>query len=141
MRHLNMSIRSASLIAVLAAASVLAAARVTEAQPQDVVFNPETIVGDRDSYERIKTQLQVANTIVMDYLRDSTKAVEQGHRLGYANFEIWYRQFRSKKEDATGEVLKTVMENVLTRGLELVFPEDIPFVEALKAVAERGYAL
>lgn len=141
MTHLNISsMRSAWLIAILVAGGVLGPARVTAAQPV-VVFDPEVIVADRDSYERTKTQLQVANTIVMDYLRDSTKAVEQGHRLGLANFEVWYRRFQSRKEDATGEVMKVVMKNVLTRGLEIVFPESTPFIEALKAVAEQGYEL
>jgi hypothetical protein len=141
MRHINTSsARSALLIAILGAAGVLADPVVTHAAPpQDLVFKPETIVGDRNHYEKIKTQLQIANTIVMDYLRDSTKAVEQGHRLALANFEVWYRHFQSRKEDATREIMEVVMKNVLTRGLEIVFPEGTPFIEALKFVAEKGY--
>lgn len=144
MHHINMSsVRSALLVAILGAAGVLADPVVTHAAapPQDVVFNPEVIVGSRDHYEKIKTQLQIANTIVMDYLRDSTKAVEEGHRLGLANFEQWYRRFQSRKEDATAAIMKVVMEHVLSHGLELVFPEATPFIEALKVVAKKGYDL
>lgn len=108
---------------------------------QELVFNPEVIVGSPDHYEKVKMQLQVANVIVMDYLRDGTKAVESGHRVGLANFESWYRSFRSNKEDATEEMAKKILKNVLTRGLEIVFPEDTPFIEALKVVAEKGYDL
>ncbi len=144
MTHVNTSFaRSALLLAVVAAAGVLAETGVTRAAspPQDLVFKTEVIVGDRDHYEKIKTQLQVANGIVMDYLRDSTKAVEEGHRLGYANFEVWYRRFQSRNENATTEIMKVVMKNVLTRGLEIAFPEATPFIEALKFVATKGYDL
>ena len=77
----------------------------------------------------------------MDYLRDSTKAVEEGHRLGYTNFEAWYRRFQSRKEDATGEIMKLVLKSVLSKGLELAVPEATPFVEALMAAAESGFEL
>ena len=141
MNHVNMSsARSAWLIAMFVAAGAVGGARPAEAQPV-VVFEPEIIVSDPAAHERIRTHLQIANTIVMDYLRDATKAVEQGHRLGFANFEVWYRRFQSRKESATSEVMKVVMKNVLVRGLEIVFPEATPFIEALKFAAEKGYNL
>ena len=142
MRHLNMSsLRSICLAGMFAGSGLLASAPAAQAQPRVVVFDPEVIVADRASYERVKTQLQVANTIVMDYLKDSTKAIEQGHRLGYANFEVWYRQFRSRKEDATVEIMKVVLKHVLTKGLDIVFADGAPFTETIAMVAEHAYDL
>lgn len=69
------------------------------------------------------------------------QAVQQGHKLGFAAFESWFRGYsKSKeKEKATAEMMARVFGYVLKYGLDVVFPEEGVLFELLKHISEDAY--
>jgi hypothetical protein len=86
----------------------------------------------------LQTQFRLADTRIMDYLRDSTLAMQQGHRNGFQYFAVWYRNREKAKETSTEEIAKSIAKEMFSKGLELIFPESTPFVEAVKFIAKNS---
>lgn len=105
-------------------------------QPGTVTFKtPDVITADTARMNALRTQLRLADTRIMDYLRQSMLAVQQGHRNGLQHFAVWYRNREEARKTSTEEIAKAIVKEALGKGLELIFPESTPFVEALKFVA------
>ena len=69
------------------------------------------------------------------------QTVQQGHREGYANFRVWYRQWEKAKEESSTELAKKICGFLLEKGIAIIFPEEEVFITVLKAVATKGYGL
>jgi hypothetical protein len=108
---------------------------------QEIVFKPEIISASPEHLERIETQLKLADTKVMDYMLQGMKAVEEGHRLGFQHFDVWYRSYSNRKKGASTELVKSIMGHLLSYGLKVIFPESTPFIEGLRAVTQSAYAV
>src|SRR5215510_11738294 len=62
---------------------------------------PEVITSNPDRMSAMRTQLRLADTRIMDYIRQSTLAVQQGHRNGLQYFAVWYRKREDAKKSST----------------------------------------
>jgi hypothetical protein len=104
----------------------------------EVDMKGETIVASKANLEKMATQLRVADTRIMDYVRDSMKAIEAGHRTGFQHFAVWYRNYEHAKETSTAEVMAGIIKEMVGKAIELAFPETTPFVEAFKFTAKQS---
>jgi len=131
-----MNLKTAGLTLVVAFALLAPAAGM---QKGTVTFkDPDVITADSARMSALRTQLRLADTRIMDYLRQSTLAVQQGHRNGMQYFAVWYRKREEAKKTSTDEIAKALVKEVLTKGLELAFPESTPFVEAIKFIGKSS---
>ena len=98
----------------------------------------EVIEVDRNSdrMKAMRTQLRLADTRIMDFMRDSMMAVQQGHRTGFQHFAVWFRKYHAAQQQSSGEIAKMIAKAVLTKGLAFLFPEATPFIEVMKAIAD-----
>lgn len=98
----------------------------------------DIVVADPDRMRALQTQFRLADTRIMDYMRQSMIATQQGHRNGLQHFAVWFRNREKAKESSTEEIAKGIIKELLTKGLELAFPEATPFVEAMKFIAKNS---
>src|SRR5688500_1973208 len=130
----------ASLLTIVIALGVLqdfdgtAAQRRRRDPPGVKTFDEgEIITSDPNSMRNLQTQFRLADTRIMDYMRESTAAIQQGHRLAAQHFAVWFRKYENAKQNASAEMAKAIMKQVLTRTLQIVFPEAAPFIEVVKS--------
>jgi hypothetical protein len=98
----------------------------------------DIITSDPDRMRALQTQFRLADTRIMDYLRDSTLAIQQGHRNGFQHFAVWFRNREHAKESSSEKIAKSIAKELFSKGLELIFPESTPFVEAVKFIAKNS---
>ena len=134
-----MRLNIAVVTAVVAAGMIGSLHAQRRDQPGTVTFKtPDVITADSTRMTALRTQLRLADTRIMDYMRQSMLAVQQGHRNGFQNFAVWYRNREEAKKTSSEEIAKAVVKEVLGKGLELIFPESTPFVEAIKFVGKTS---
>jgi len=102
---------------------------------------PEILTADSTRMNVLRTQLRLADTRIMNYMQQSMASVQQGHRNGLQYFAVWYRKRKTAEETSTVEIAKAIVKEALGKGLELIFPESTPFVEAIKFTGKTSMAV
>jgi hypothetical protein len=128
-------------LAVAVVAETHTGAQSSRKKRGEVDMKGETIVASKANLEKMATQLRVADTRIMDYVRDSMKAIEAGHRTGFQHFAVWYRNYEHAKETATAEVMAGIIKELVGKAIELAFPETTPFIESFKFTAKQSMDL
>jgi hypothetical protein len=112
---------------------------------EEITFTPEpedTIVVDRrglaDRLDRLEAKLRDADAAVMDYLRDSSGAVQQGHARGLDEFKVWFRRWQNAREASSTALVEGIVKALFSSSLDFVFPEASAFVKTLKKLSEQA---
>lgn len=134
---MNQSIMTVLLLILLAPA-VLA----LPPEGEEIVMEEDLLVSDRESYEAVTAQLQVAENSVMDYLRESTTFIQQGYLHGFATFRVWFRQYHHDSEQPLSPndaLLRQLLQVGLRSALNQIFPGSTSFMDTLRTHLSTVY--
>jgi hypothetical protein len=104
-----------------------------------VTFEPDVITVTKADQAQYKADRGEAQTAIGREVDRYVKAVEQGHRQGYADFRNWYRKWEKAKEDSDAELAKKICGFILEAGLDIIFPEEEVLIVILKKAAAKAY--
>jgi len=83
------------------------------------VANLRELKQDRDITE---LKRGIAEQAVMKYIEDyAQKTIKQGHKLGFAKFEAWFRQYAKAKESSTTETMTGLFKGMFSVAFDVFF--------------------
>jgi hypothetical protein len=101
----------------------------------------EVIEGSPEGARLMENTLLIADDAIQLYLVESTHAIEQGHRQGFADFRDWYRSWEQQTARASNSLLTSIFGMALKGGLNLIFPGSGTFIDKLKEYSVAAYEL
>jgi len=102
---------------------------------------PIEITVTQSDLAQLRLKQGEAQQAISHEVEQAVKAIQQGHRQGYANFKLWYRGWEKAKEESSTELAKKICGFLLEKGLDIIFPEEELFITLLKKAATKGYEL
>ncbi len=134
--------RDLSLVALaLSWLAGLAAPTALVAQDNTVDMEEIVIEGSAANAQRINNLLRIADRAILDYVDRSTRSIQQGHRHGFSDFRNWYRarEARQAEEQATNDMIRSLIGTALGGGLNVIFPGSGTFVKNLRKYSQQAY--
>ena len=106
---------------------------------EGLTFEPLEIIVPKGFSD--KNTRDIAQQVIGREVERYIASVQQGHRQGYANFRVWFRDWNDAKENSSSEIARKICGFLLEKGLEVIFPEEEVFIVILKTVATKGWDL
>jgi hypothetical protein len=92
-------------------------------QPGVKTFDADTvIVANEARMKNLRTQYELADTRITDYLQQSMLAIQQGHRTGYEHFRVWFRELRDAQKSASVSVAQEIIKYAFPKLLDQILP-------------------
>jgi hypothetical protein len=124
-----MRLRTSLLIAMLAAGA-LVDVRGTDGQarrrdpPGQATLDPMDIVSDPNSELAVtlKREYEQADLAISNYVLQGMLSAQQGHRLAFSKFRVWFRETKEAKKAAATSVAQELVKQLLPVAFNVIFP-------------------
>ena len=129
-----------SIVAAVVALGLLAAAPLDgqTGRNRPKTMEPEVIIGDS---KLLRTNFNLADARVTDYLQQSMLAIQQGHRAGFQHFRVWFRDMQNAKKSASVGIAQEIMSQVLPGMFKLIFPGSGEMLGIIESVVKGTLAV
>lgn len=130
---------------VLLSLVVLVGIAAAPLSAQTVDFEAELLESDaqdlRGRVERMDNRLRIAENAVQIYVNDSVDDMIQGHREGFAQFRVWYRDYESRRSERMKreQLLAHIVSQGLMKSVDHIFPGAGKVTGMFKKYAEKAY--
>jgi len=120
-----------------------AAAQAGRDQPGVKNLDPLVIAGDDNSDLRaaLKREYDQADQVLKSYILQSMLAIQEGHRVGFQHFTVWYRNYENAKKSSADAIAQELFKQLLPVAFKMIFPEGKELIEVMTKVVEGTIAV
>jgi hypothetical protein len=120
-----------------------ASAQAARDQPGIKNFDPHDIAVDENSdlHAALTRQYELADLAIKNYIQQSVQAIQEGHRVGFQHFAVWYRNYENAKKSSADAIAQELFKQLLPLAFKAIFPEAKDFIETMTKVVEGTIAV
>jgi hypothetical protein len=89
----------------------------------------------------LKREYELADLAIKNYIQQSMAAIQEGHRVGFQHFAVWYRNYENAKKSSADAIAKEIFKQLLPVGFKIIFPEGTEIIETMTKIVEGTLAV